>query len=263
MSRGPGELIGPAFTEVAGDLASSNQLARQHGRYMWVRGYSQDARVLEVACGSGQGLGLLAGVARSVVGADYSPENLAIAARTYGNRVPLVRLDAHALPLRTASLDVVLMLETLYFLPSPSDFVAEAARVLRPGGRLLLSVINKDHWDYQQNRRYPFAFGAVELRDLLATEGFATRCFGAMRMDHPTARQRLFTPLKRMAARFGLIPEAKAVRVWLKRLVFGGLVPLPRELTPQAAEYTPPVPVPDREPDTVHQVLFCEGLRSA
>lgn len=48
--------------------------------------------------------------------------------------------DGQELPVASASVDTVLSLEVLEHLPSPERCVAEMARVLRPGGRLLLTV---------------------------------------------------------------------------------------------------------------------------
>jgi SAM-dependent methyltransferase len=234
-STGPGSLVGPAFTDVAGEPASTAQLERIVNRYVWASEYCGGARVVEIACGSGQGLGLLAGNATQLFAADYSAENLETVQRTYGDKVPLIQLDAQRLPFRDQSFDVVVLLEALYFLPSAESFVREAARVLRPKGRLLLSVINKDNWDFQENPLYPRTFGAPELAGLLTSHGFHVQCFGALPMDRPTLR-----------------------RVWLKRIVFGKLVRLPFELTANSAPYRTPRRLPVG-PDLAHQVVLCEA----
>ena len=49
-----------------------------------------------------------------------------------------VRCDADVLPFRSESVGAVVMVDTLHHLPRPLDFLAEAARVLRPGGRLAM-----------------------------------------------------------------------------------------------------------------------------
>ena len=50
-------------------------------RYYWAGEYCRDKDVVEAACGSGQGLGYLAGIARSLEAGDYSDEILSIARR--------------------------------------------------------------------------------------------------------------------------------------------------------------------------------------
>jgi SAM-dependent methyltransferase len=258
---GPGTLIGPAFTDLAGDPASMPQLARLHARYRWLRSHCVNRDVLEVACGSGQGLGVVARDARRVFGGDYSVENLVIARHTYEERMPLLRLDAQRLPIKEASLDVIALLEALYFLPDPDAFVSEAARALRPGGQLLISVINKDCWDFNPNPLYPHLFGAPELAALLRHHGFSVECFGDIPLDRPSLRHRLFHPLKRIAIFLHLIPRTLQARLWLKRIVFGKLVAIPFEIAPDVMPGPPPIPIATDRPDSVHQVVLATGRR--
>ncbi|HTY80367.1 MAG TPA: class I SAM-dependent methyltransferase [Candidatus Bathyarchaeia archaeon] len=49
-----------------------------------------------------------------------------------------VQCDAGALPFRASSLGAIVMVDALHHLPRPLDFLAEAARALRPGGRLAM-----------------------------------------------------------------------------------------------------------------------------
>jgi len=49
-----------------------------------------------------------------------------------------VRCDADVLPFRSASVGAIVMVDTLHHLSRPLDFLAEAARVLKPGGRLAM-----------------------------------------------------------------------------------------------------------------------------
>jgi SAM-dependent methyltransferase len=57
----------------------------------------------------------------------------------------LVAADAQSLPLTEASLDVVMMMHMLYHVPDPAMAVAEAARVLRPVGKLLVATNGRRH----------------------------------------------------------------------------------------------------------------------
>lgn len=71
---------------------------------------------------------------------DYvSLDHPAIGAVRYAAR-PRVFGDAQALPVRAASVDAVTMLEVIEHLPDPDRALAEARRVLRPGGILVLSA---------------------------------------------------------------------------------------------------------------------------
>jgi len=232
------------------------------GRYQWTAGYCDDRIVIEVACGTGQGLGLLRSRAKQVYGCDINRENLEIVRATYGRGVSLVQTDAHLLPFPDSSVDVVLLLETIYFLSSPDTFVEEASRVLKPGGHCLISAINKDCPDFNPTHPlYLEHYGAPDLARLFQRHGFEAKCFGIIPMDKPTFRQRAFRPIKQIAIRLKLIPETMQARLLLKRIVFGELQRMPRDITPLAGPAVPHSPLSTSEPDKVHQVVMCAGQR--
>ena len=79
-------------TELAGTEISTEQLERMSHRYHWAALHCEQKDVLEAACGSGQGLGILSRVARSVEAGDFSAEILAVAQRHYAGRVTLTRV---------------------------------------------------------------------------------------------------------------------------------------------------------------------------
>ena len=81
--------------------------------------------MLEAACGSGAGLGYLAGIANSISAGDYSEEILERVRAHYGERIALRRFDAQDMPFGDDTFDVVILFEALYFIPSPERFVAE------------------------------------------------------------------------------------------------------------------------------------------
>jgi ubiquinone/menaquinone biosynthesis C-methylase UbiE/DNA-binding MarR family transcriptional regulator len=98
--------------------------------------------LLDLGTGTGRMLQLLAGRAEHAVGVDRSREMLAIARARLdeaGLRHCVVRqADMGRLPFEDASFDLIVCHMALHYAHVPSEIVAEAARVLRPGGTLLL-----------------------------------------------------------------------------------------------------------------------------
>jgi SAM-dependent methyltransferase len=260
---GPRTAIGPDITDVAGEPTEATQLRRLIARYHWAAQYCTDNIVLEAACGTGQGLGLLRSHARKVYACDLSPENLETARKGNGPGQPLVRADAQVLPFADQSLDVVIILEALYFLPSADAFVSEVQRVLRPGGWCVISTINKDCIDFNpKHSLYRALYGTREVSGLLSSYGFQPECFGIIPMNAPSARTRAFAPIKKFAIGMNLVPESKKARLFLKRIVFGPLDLMPRDISKVALPVESPRALPTDEPDRIHQVILCAGRKS-
>lgn len=98
--------------------------------------------ILDIGTGTGRMIELLGPAANEAVGIDRSPEMLRVARgkiEAAGLQHCQVRqADMYALPQRDASADTVVLHQVLHFAHEPADAVAEAARVLAPGGRLLI-----------------------------------------------------------------------------------------------------------------------------
>lgn len=96
-------------------------------------------RLLDVGCGAGLALALAAARGADVTGLDAAPAMLAHARR----RVPGARIeqaDLEELPFADASFDIVTGFNSFQYAASPAAALAEARRVLRPGGRVLAAV---------------------------------------------------------------------------------------------------------------------------
>jgi len=134
-------------------------------------------RLLDIGTGTGRLLELLAGRAESALGIDASRAMVALA-RTRLNRAGLphcaVRLmDMYRLPLADASFDVVTVMMVLHHAADPAAMLAEAARVLRPGG--LMAVVDLAPHDRPDlvgrlAHRWP-GFSDAELEGLFARAG--------------------------------------------------------------------------------------------
>lgn len=148
MTR-PARLDDPAL--VAAEYADDARLRRRAAAYTGV-GTAIDARalvvaavvdahparILEVGCGWGE---LAAWLARDtgadVVATDLSPRMVELAR---GHRVDARVADVQALPFEGGSFDVVVAAWMLYHVPDLDRGIAEIARVLRPGGRLVAAT---------------------------------------------------------------------------------------------------------------------------
>lgn len=104
-----------------------------------VRRHGAGRDVLEAGCGTGLLLKEAAGFARKAVGLDLSRGMLG-AARQRGLKVMQGSLTD--VPLPTASVDLVYSMKVLPHVPPIREAVAELARVVRPGGHLLLEFYN-------------------------------------------------------------------------------------------------------------------------
>jgi ubiquinone/menaquinone biosynthesis C-methylase UbiE len=104
--------------------------------------------VLEVAIGTGRNLPSYPAEV-TVTGVELSPAMLAIGrtrAAELGREVELREADAEALPFADASFDTVVCTLSLCTIPDHAKAIAEMARVLRPGGRLLLLDHIRSRW---------------------------------------------------------------------------------------------------------------------
>lgn len=97
-------------------------------------------RLLDVGCGTGHHLKALRARGYDAVGIDGSGAMLE-QARGADPKAPLLLSDVTALPFREHSFDAALSVEVLRYLEDPAPLLQEIARVLRPGGRCLVTAV--------------------------------------------------------------------------------------------------------------------------
>ena len=127
---------------------------RYHFASRWVEG----KRVLDIACGEGYGSALLARRARSVLGVDISPESIAHAQKAYAAlaNASFANGSCDRIPAEDGSIDVAVSFETVEHIREQEPFMAELARVLAPGGVLILSCPNKAEYTDKRGTQNEF-----------------------------------------------------------------------------------------------------------
>lgn len=123
------------------------QMFRSAAELVAAAGVGPGDLVLDVACGTGvvaRAAATRSGAAANVTGTDVSAGMLEAAARFAAGaglaEIAWLECDAAAMPLPDAAVDVLLCQQGLQFMPDKPCAMAEMARVLKPGGRLALSV---------------------------------------------------------------------------------------------------------------------------
>ena len=135
--------------------------------------------VADIGCGEGYLTLEAARWARSVIGIDRSDSVLArakeLAARRQVTNVQWKKGDLERLPLRDASVDVALLSQALHHAAEPERAVAEAVRILRPGGSLLVLDL-RDHdqaWVRSRFGDRHLGFSNAQLATLLRAAGLS------------------------------------------------------------------------------------------
>jgi ubiquinone/menaquinone biosynthesis C-methylase UbiE len=129
--------------------------ALEHRVILRLAGPLQDQSVLDVGCGDGTLVLVLAsnGAAR-VAGCDLDPRMVArarVGATRNHTRIDLAVARCQALPFPDGTFDVVTCITVLSFVPDAGTAIREMARVLRPGGRLVIGDLGK--WSVWAARR--------------------------------------------------------------------------------------------------------------
>ncbi len=130
----------------------------------------------DLGCGTGETSAALAPFVAQTVAVDRSGEMLQAARRRLRGlaNVDVRRGELEALPIADGALDAAIMMLVLHHVPDPGAVLQEAARTLKPRGRLVLcDMLPHDREEYKQQMGHVWlGFGDDQLRRLLGTAGF-------------------------------------------------------------------------------------------
>jgi ubiquinone/menaquinone biosynthesis C-methylase UbiE len=138
-------------------------------------------RILDLGCGTGALLRAMVRHDAHAVGVDLSMPMLQVARHGTPETMALAAGEAGLLPLRAATFDAVVSVSSFHYWPDPARAVREVARVLRPGGRFVLTdwcddfVACRlcDRWLRLTRAAYQRIYGGAECRALVEGGGFA------------------------------------------------------------------------------------------
>lgn len=126
-------------------------------RYVLARKFVKGLSVLDIACGTGFGIGLMKGHARRIIGVDVDIAAAKKAAGECVNNSAVLLADGLDLPFASGSFQVITSFETIEHLNERAAFLTELRRVLAPNGVLLLSTPNANYTEPENGRpKNPF-----------------------------------------------------------------------------------------------------------
>jgi 2-polyprenyl-3-methyl-5-hydroxy-6-metoxy-1,4-benzoquinol methylase len=128
---------------MSGYVPLNERRHRAHAKLLDAVG--SNARVLDVGCSSGYLSAPLAARGNAVTGLELDPD-AAREAEAYCERVVVGDVEAMELPFEPGSFDVVLLGDVIEHLRDPVATLGRLRRLLRPGGRLVLSTPNVANW---------------------------------------------------------------------------------------------------------------------
>ena len=150
--------------------ATAGQVEIEHlHRYFLARNLCRGLDVLDVAAGEGYGAALLAQVARSVIGVEISAEAVSHASEAYRtSNLRYLAGDARQLPLKDASVDVVVSFETIEHFYEQDQFMSEVRRVLRADGYFVVSSPERDVYSPSGSSANPYHVRELTRAEFLA-----------------------------------------------------------------------------------------------
>lgn len=121
--------------------------AEHLSRYCYAAHFAPGKTILDLGCGAGYGTALLAEQGVSAHGIDIAPDAVEFARQKYSSsKIAFSEASATSLPFPNESFDLITAFEVIEHLEHWDQMLAEARRLLRPGGIFLVSTPNKAYY---------------------------------------------------------------------------------------------------------------------
>jgi len=147
--------------------------AHQEARFEWIlkcSGNIKDNTVLDVGCGDGALTYRIVEKGANVIGIDNSEEGIKLAEEIFNKKQVLTQFilaDAYKMPIKSNSIDCVILSEVIEHVAKPQKLLSETQRVLKKKGKVVISTpyrLGEIPWDKFHTREYY----PGELKSLLA-----------------------------------------------------------------------------------------------
>ncbi len=249
-------------TEIPGINFTRETLEIIRFRYDFASLYIKGKAVLEIGSSTGLGLKYLSRKAATVVGGEFSEENIRLCRELHGTKVTVVRMDAHRLPYPDCSFDVIVALAMVYCLRM-DEFLAEATRVLRPNGLLLFCMSNKDVSGFVPAPYTEKYYSVPDLSNILRKAGFVPSFFGAFKAAGGSIFMSRARGIIKLLAK-GLahsIPGGKTVWLRIRRKTLGETFPLPNDISLIPPSDEKLILLEGTRKDFIHRVIYVNAQK--
>jgi 2-polyprenyl-3-methyl-5-hydroxy-6-metoxy-1,4-benzoquinol methylase len=162
--------------------------------YEFAKQYVEGKFVVDCGCGEGYGSKVVSSVAERVIGVDVSRKTIARAMEKY--RQPnlayqVANVDTH-IPVESGTVDVVICLQVIEHLRQPKGLLQEIHRILRKGGKLIISTPNKNTFSPTGRELDPYHYIEYTLETFNA---LLEQIFPAVEYFHVTGNVRVLDRL--------------------------------------------------------------------
>lgn len=226
-------------------------------RYDFAAKLAVNQRILEVGAGHAIAARMLSGTAKHYVAGEYSDENIDLIRARKDIRIPLVQFDAHHLPFKQASFDLIITMAMIYYLDFAA-FLDEVKTVLVPEGKLIFCTSNKEVPGFVAAPYTKTYFTIPELNHILSQKGFDTEFTGAFLAPGGThiRRQTKAIIKNTMKSIVSMLPSGKNLWLHLRKNYAGESMPLPWHVDDIVAESSALTHLPNDKTNRDFRIIY-------